>query len=558
MSGRIDRFNKRKKIIESNQSLPFISGVVDQESVEVLLAAGVNDERLDKLDYTTDLSFTLEADPEEVKSLLLDIRSEFNEKRVELLLEETKKGIVSSIVGPFGLGKLMSAYDKEGGSVDTIHNVRNDVYATDTEQAAYDTRGDYNSSDYHGHKDYRNKNREDSQLQDKRALSDSYTGNALDNNSRRHLDHTISANEVHNDAGRILAEVDGPSAANSESNLNSTSEHINNKSGKGALTSNEFLNKLERTAPERKVRIEELSGKQGLTSKESRELERLREHDAVDADRMRQTDENARKEYDANINKKYYTSEKFLKSTLSTGVNEGVKMGDQQAFGVLLVEFFSASFAEIRLAFHDGLEGENLYKDIKIRLDRIGRKVAAKWKDAIKGFSGGFISGFISNLITTLINVFITTGKRVVRMIREGVFSLLKALKLIMFPPGDMSYQEAVHEAMKLIAAGGIIVVGVLLEESIEKLVLGVPFLAPFATLVTAVIVGSLTAIAMSLVTYLIDKMDLLGVIKIEETKYILNSIDGNIGETLKRCESVTEDIDGILYQNTPLSPISS
>ena len=510
------------------------------------------------MDYTTDLSFTLEVDPEEVKSLLLDLRSEFNEKRVEQLLEETKNGIVSSIVGPFGLGKLMSAYDKEGGNVDTVHNVREGVYATTEEKQRYDERGDYNSSDYHGHKDYKSKNREDSQLQDKGTLSDSYTGNALDVNSNRHLDHTISANEVHNDAGRILAEVDGPSAANSESNLNSTSEHINNKSGKGALTSNEFLNKLERTAPERKARIEELTGKQELTSKESRELERLNEHDAVDADRMRQIDENARNEYDTNINKDYYTSKKFVRSTLSTGVNEGLNMGGQQAFGVLLVEFFSASFAEIRLAFNAGLEGESLYSDIKIRLERIGSKVAAKWKDAIKGFSGGFISGFISNLITTLINVFITTGKRVVRMIREGVFSLLKALKLIMFPPADMSYQQAVHEAMKLIAAGGIVVVGVLLEESIEKLVLGVPFLAPFATIVTAVIVGSLTAIAMSLVTYLIDKMDLLGVIKIEETKYVLNGINGSIGETLKRCENVTEDIDSFLYQDTPLLPASS
>jgi len=558
MSGRIDRFKKRKEIIKSNQSLPLISGVVDQESVEALLTEGVNHQRLGELDHTTDLSFTLEVDPEEVKSLLLDLRSEFNEKRVEQLLEETKNGIVSSIVGPFGLGKLMSAYDKEGGNVDTVHNVREGIYATSEEKQHYDERGNYNSSDYHGHKDYKSKNREDSQLQDKGTLSDSYTGNVLDVNSNRHLDHTISANEVHNDAGRILAEVDGPSVANSESNLNSTSEHINNKSGKGALTSNEFLNKLERTAPERKARIEELTGKQELTSKESRELERLHEHDAVDVDRMRQIDENARNEYDTNIKKEYYTSKKFVESTLNTGVNEGVNMGGQQAFGVLLVEFFSASFAEIRLAFNAGLEGENLYSDIKIRLERIGRKVAAKWKDVIKGFSGGFISGFISNLITTLINVFITTGKRVVRMIREGVFSLLKALKLIMFPPADMSYQQALHEAMKLIAAGGIVVVGVLLEESIEKLVLGVPFLAPFATIVTAVIVGSLTAIAMSLVTYLIDKMDLLGVIKIEETKYVLNDINGGIGETLKRCENVTKDIDSILYQDTPLLPASS
>ena len=318
MSGRIDRFKKRKEIIKSNQSLPLISGVVDQESVEALLTEGVNHQRLGELDHTTDLSFTLEVDPEEVKSLLLDLRSEFNEKRVEQLLEETKNGIVSSIVGPFGLGKLMSAYDKEGGNVDTVHNVREGIYATSEEKQHYDERGNYNSSDYHGHKDYKSKNREDSQLQDKGTLSDSYTGNVLDVNSNRHLDHTISANEVHNDAGRILAEVDGPSVANSESNLNSTSEHINNKSGKGALTSNEFLNKLERTAPERKARIEELTGKQELTSKESRELERLHEHDAVDVDRMRQIDENARNEYDTNIKKEYYTSKKFVESTLNT------------------------------------------------------------------------------------------------------------------------------------------------------------------------------------------------------------------------------------------------
>ena len=79
MSGRIDRFKKRKEIIKRNQSLSLVSGVVDQESVKVLLTECVNHERLEELDYTTDLSFSLEADPREVKSLLLDLRSEFNE-----------------------------------------------------------------------------------------------------------------------------------------------------------------------------------------------------------------------------------------------------------------------------------------------------------------------------------------------------------------------------------------------------------------------------------------------------------------------------------------------
>lgn len=549
MSDRIDRFKKRKEIIKKNQSQRFVRSLTDQEKVDELLNQSVDTDRLEKLDYSTDTNVSLEVTPAEVNALLSELRSSFYKDRLDQLLEETRRGIISSIAVPFGLGKIISAYDKTGGNVDTIHNAREGIYATDDEKQRYNDRGDYNSSDYHGHKDYKNKNKEDSKLQDEGKLSDSYTGNVLEKNANRHrhLDHTISANEVHNDAGRILAEVDGPSSANSESNLNSTSEHINNKSGKGALTTDEFLNKLERTAPQRKARIEELSGKSELTGKENRELERLREHEAVDAERMRQIDEKARKKYNANINKEYYTSKKFLKNTASTGVNEGMKMGTQQAFGYLLVEFFSNSIIEITDVYNNGLKDESLYKDIEIRLTRIGRNVADKWKGAIEGFSAGFISGFLSNLITTIINMFVTTSKRLVRIIREGVFSLLKAVKLIFFPPADMSFIETIHEAMKLIAAGGVVIVGVALEETVEKLILSVPFLVPFAFVATAVIVGSLTAIAMSLVVYLIDKMDILGVIKAQETKFILDSLDKDNDEKLKQCERISEEVEGLL-----------
>jgi hypothetical protein len=233
-------------------------------------------------------------------------------------------------------------------------------------------------------------------------------------------------------------------------------------------------------------------------------------------------------------------------------------MGAQQAFGYLLVEFFSSAIVEIKDAYNNGLEGDSLYKDIKSRLIRIGRNVADKWKGVVEGFSAGFISGFISNLITTLVNMFVTTAKRFVRMIREGVFSLLKALKLILFPPADMSFAETMHEAMKLIAAGGVVIAGVALEEVIDKLILNVPFLVPFAPVVTAVIVGSLTAIAMSLVAYLIDKMDILGVIKAQETKFILENIDKDIDEKLKKCERISEEVDEFLGESSFLLPQSS
>jgi hypothetical protein len=534
MSGRIDRFNKRKKIIKSNQLLPLISGVVDQKSVEVLLAEDVNDERLAELDYTTDLSFTLEGDPEEVKSLLSDLKSEFSEKRVAQLLEETKSGIISSIVVPFGLGKLMSAYDKEGGNVTTVNNANNGVYANDKEtykRKEYTNTKNSDGKQFAGSgKNSAGSNFTKSKMDENGIVEDAYTGQSR-SASTTSPDHIESLSQHHKNGGFMQSAEKKADFATDENNLALTERSIN-----------QSMSDSEK---------DEWGSKKTGSDKENKDKF------GIDEEKLKEQVARGKTTSKSHLPSDIEKAQCYVKNSMSTGLNEGAKMGVQQAFGLLLVEFFSASFTEMKLAFKEGLEGENLYKDIKIRLERIGGKVAGKWRDAIKGFSGGFISAFISNLITTLINVFITTGKRVVRMIREGVFSLLKALKLIMFPPEEMSYKEAAHEAMKLIAAGGIVVVGVLLEECIEKLVLGIPFLVPFATIVTAVIVGSLTAIAMSLVTYLIDKMDLLGILKIEETTYILNSIDGDIGKTLKRCESVSEDIDGILYQNTTLSPTS-
>ncbi|XOB92499.1 lactate permease [Pseudomonadota bacterium 24LQ007] len=539
MSSRAERYRRRKNMVEKNRAKPLGYGVVDQERVHELLNQDVDQAKLIRYQYSTELAFPIEADSAEVNRLLSELRSSFHQQRLDDVLGSLKKEVIASIAGPFGLGKILSAYDKAGGNVDTIHNAREGVYATDDECRRYDDRGEYDSSSYHGHSEYIAKNRQDTISQDNGTLRDSYTGEVLAQNKKRNLDHTISAKEVHEDAGRVLAEVNGPTAANSKSNLNPTSEHINNTSGKGALTTDEFLAKLERQAPERRARIEELAAKPELSTKESRELERFREHEAVDADRMRQIDQDARKEYDAKINKKYYTSKKFASNTIKTGVDEGAKMGVQQAIGLLLVEFLSNSFIEIKQSFNQGLEGETLMHDIRIRLERIGKKCASKWKDMIEGFSGGFISGFISNLVTTLVNVFITTSKRFVRMIREGVFSLLKALKLILFPPSNMTFLESMHEATKLFAAGGIVIAGVALEEVIEKFVLSVPALAPIATLVTSVLVGSLTAISMALISYLIDKTDLLGVIKIEQSKFVLNSLDESIENRLKRCEEL-------------------
>lgn len=524
MTSRINRFKKRQKIREKNKAIPFVSGIVDQADVDKLLNAGLDTQKLEGFSYSTDLSYSLDADPKDVENLLSELKHSFNKERLDQLLGQTKKDIIFSIAGPFGLGKVVSAYDKTGGNVTTVHNANDGIYANDEDT--------YKREDY-THK----KNNEGIQFANagKKSKGASFTVSKMDKNNMVQDAYT----------GKIQkADTTSPD------HIESLSQHHKNGG---------FMQKLEKKADfatdEGNLAITDRSINQSMRDFDK---EAWAEKESKDGVKNKSKFDINEKELKKQIKRGKRTSEKhlpsstdkaqyYIKSSAITGLNEGAKMGAQQAFGVLMLEFFSISFTEINKAFNQGLEGNTLYDDIKIRLKRIGSDLSEKWKDVIRGFSGGFISGFISNLITTIINLFITTGKRLVRMIREGVFSLLRAIKIILFPPDNMSYREAMHEAMKLFAAGGVVIAGVALEEVVEKLVLSVPFLVPFATVVTAVIVGSLTAIAIALITFLIDKMDILGVIKIEQNKYLLSSLDGNIQERLNRCEDISIELDQYL-----------
>ncbi|MBU1026174.1 MAG: hypothetical protein KKA31_00420 [Candidatus Margulisbacteria bacterium] len=535
MSGRIDRFKKRKEIIKKNQSLPFVRGVTDQALVDNLLRQGMDSDRVASLDYSTNPNVSLEVNAAEVEALLSDLRASFNRGRLEQLLVETKRGVISSIAGPFGLGKIISAYDKEGGNVTTINNANNGVYAKYEDRYK---REDYTHSKNSEGEQFANAGKNSagaiytrSQMDENQMVQDAYVGKVVRADTTS-PDHIESLSQHHKNGGFIQMSEQKADFATDEDNLALTNRSINQSMRD--FDKEEWLSKQNESGIENKERF-------GIDEQKLKE-------------QIQKGHETSARHLPTSTDKAKY----YLKNSASTGVSEGAKMGAQQAFGYLLVDFFSSAIVEIKDAYNNGLEGDSLYKDIKARLNRIGRNVAGKWKGVVEGFSAGFISGFISNLITTLVNMLVTTAKRFVRMIREGVFSLLKALKLILFPPADMSFVETMHEAMKLIAAGGIVIAGVALEEVIEKLIIGESFLVPFASVVTAVIVGSLTAIAMSLVAYLIDKMDILGVIKAQETKFILDNLDKDIDEKLKRCESISEELDGFLIQSSSLLPQSS
>jgi hypothetical protein len=80
---------------------------------------------------------------------------------------ELEKTVINSLTTSFGLDFLLFK-DKFGGDVDTIHNARGGVWATDTEKQKYDERGVYKDvkDSYHQHANYRATGARDAKLQD--------------------------------------------------------------------------------------------------------------------------------------------------------------------------------------------------------------------------------------------------------------------------------------------------------------------------------------------------------------------------------------------------------
>lgn len=496
-----ERFKRRKKL---KNTITAYSNQIEDNDVHEFLDSCCDNEKVDSVYKKTEKFYDASVSENEAQAFLIQFKKEFNQTRFEQLVSDCKKDIINSIVTPFGLGKIVAAYDKVGGNVDTVHNVRDGVYATNEEKQAYDNRGDYNSDEYHKDSNFININKQHSQNRKDGNAIDYMTGNKLERNKSHDLDHIKSAKEIHDDPGRVLAEIKGTTIANTDTNLAPTTAGSNRT--KKADSMEDFLAKKN----ENLKKIDNLENKDSLSKQEQNELRKLKELSQIDDKKAMKADKKARQEIDKEINKTYYTSGKFVKSTAKAGALEGSKMGMQQALGLIIAEFFAAVFDEIIDIYKNGystsFEDDRFFSVLKERLKRIANRIKAKWKAAAIAFKDGFISGFISNLVTIVINTFVTTGKRVVRIIREGIYSLFKAVKVLIFPPENMTYEEALHEAKKLLATGLIVSLGVIVEQYIDTLIKGTAVLEPFSDILTTIFVGAVTGLAITMTIYHIDK----------------------------------------------------
>lgn len=392
--------------------------------------------------------------------------------------KELEKTVVHSLTTSFGLDFLLFK-DKKGGEVDTIHNVRKDIYATDKEKERYENIDKYDRKafGFDKNENFINQGRIDSKLQKNGGLIDGYTGNILLNKKgERHLDHIISAKEIHDDPGRTLAELDSVKLASHKSNLQSTHASIN--TSKSSLSVNDFLEKLpERIENSQKElirdqkKLEEILKDTPAQKDNARKLEgkikntkaKIRQLQSIDIKAIREKDEEARSIYNIQINKNYYTSSKFFQQTIATSGVAGLKMGTRQMLGLVLAEVWFELREKIPLIFEKSKKDfrlECFIESIQQTLKGIWHRIQVRFQDFLIGFKEGVFSGVFASATTTLFNIFATTQKAAIKIIREMWGQLVKAIKLIVFNPDQLSFVDLSKAVIAVLSAGVAAVVG--------------------------------------------------------------------------------------------------
>ena len=389
------------------------------------------------------------------------------------IFQQYEKVIIDSLITSFGLDFLVR--DQHGGDVDTIHNVRKIGqdelmgYKNSSNESAYNHRPNYDASSYHqGSNFQQTKHKARKTWQDTyKDIDDEYQSGkigfyghtkAVSPNRKAELDHIVECKSIHDDRGRVLSGLSGQSLADNPENFAWTNKSLNASMGAWAKSKNEqYRKKHGCDAPMEMVDIKAY----------------VNEHPELDA----QTKANllahynkAKKKYDDQINRAYYTSKSFFRDTTTAAVKTGFLMGARQVLGLVFSEIWFA----VKDVIKEGKKnGETLFNSIGKGIEQGLANSKKKYKDLMDRFLDGAIAGVLSSLTTTLCNIFFTTAKSLVRILRQSWASLVSATKILLFNPDCLPPGERIRAAAKILATGASVVAGTMVSEFISKTAIG-------------------------------------------------------------------------------------
>lgn len=420
---------------------------------------------------------------------------------------ELEKTVIKSLTTSFGLDFLLFE-DKRGGNVDTVHNARQGIYASEAERQNFQQRPEYDSSYYHSDTDYIQRGRSDKLDHQAGNLQDDYRQKTMAAHENRDLDHVVSAKEIHNDAGRVLAGLDGSRLANTDSNLASTHRSINRS--KQDKSVDDFLVYLQTAIPQQEARLEK--EKQYLSqmpcdTPEQRHKYRALEDDirkdqekietlkSVDAEGMRQKDRDARTDYEGTINQTYYTSSKFLKASVFSAATSGLHMGTRQMLGLIMAEIWfelREHLPTVIQKIKSGFDFDTFIDSIVVTLKNIWERIRIRFSDFLIQFKDGMFAGIMSSLTATLLNIFATSQKMIAKLIREMWGSLVQVIKIITFNPENLGTTDMMKAVSSILALGISTVLGTIIYSALVP-VLNFPFGAELAAFISALSTGIIT-----------------------------------------------------------------
>lgn len=387
------------------------------------------------------------------------IEGVINNQDMEDLMTMCKNQVLETITGQFGLGGIFLS-NQDGGNVTTTHNFKKGVVANAEDYKKYN---DYQESQRGKWKDVRKNVGYDKGFSEKRkkafqineVILDEYTGRPLPKDGRAHLDHIVSAKEIERNPKTHLFQTPEERAkmALDDRNLAFTDGSLNQS--KNDFSMKNFLDKTD---------------KKGMTKSEKY---------GIDKGKAIELDDRARKY----VNKTIGTAEfkKYSEELLKTGAKDAEKMIIYSAIGVVLRDFVQALMLEIKKTFQTW--GNESFKEIflrfKDRMKQVAENLKDKWKEILSNSFEAGVMAFLSNLVVFCINLFATTLKRFVSMIRAGFVSLVQALKIIANPPKGMPKDEVYYQALKIITTGLIGALSLGLSDAIEKMLYSIPVLQP-------------------------------------------------------------------------------
>lgn len=450
---------------------------------------------LEKIDQLESIRIEAQHGLEDAISDLNSMKKQLSEGASVTLLEACRDSVVDTITDQFGLSSLMID-SRDGGSVTTTHNFEQGVTANPGDQAKYDkfhanNDGSRKWSDVRKEVGYdkplphlrKNKFKDDS------PLTDDYSRREIHKDGRTHADHVVSAKEIESSARNHLHMTPEERArmACDETNIAYTEARINQSKGEKRM--------------------------ENFVDPESGNVEKY----GLDREKMLEIDKKSRQSQQITVDKA--AIKKYGSELLETGGKDAAKLIAYSAVGVIMKEFTQELFSAIKYVFknRETMSLKKMLTTFKERMTKVLESLKAKWFDLFKGSLEAGITAFFSSLLVFSINLFATTLKKFVSMIRAGFVSLVQAVKIIANPPEGMSKEEARFQAAKVLIAGIIGAASLGLSGAIEVFLQSIPGLQPLmmfpipsdgrtvsdivAVTLSAVLGGVLT----SIVLYLMD-----------------------------------------------------